>query len=266
MEKIALIAGNGNLPIVSALAAKKAGAYIVIIAIKEEADKQLSDIADKIYWISVGQFKTLINILKKEDIKKAIMVGQIKHKLLFSKIELDFELTKLLFTLKDKKTDTILGAIAQRISQLGIEMLDSSTFIKDHLASLGVLTAKQPSKEQCADIEFGRIIAKQIAGLDIGQTVVVKDKVVLSVEAIEGTDEAIRRANKYCQGNAVVVKVSKPNQDMRFDIPLIGLKTIEILIQEKVAVLAIEANKTLFLDKDLVLELANKNNIVIIAG
>ncbi|MBU1086744.1 MAG: UDP-2,3-diacylglucosamine diphosphatase LpxI [Candidatus Omnitrophica bacterium] len=265
MEKIALISGNGNLPIICARAAKKTGAYIVVIAIKEEADKQLTDIADKIYWISVGQFKTLIGILKKEEIKKAIMVGQIKHKLLFSQIELDLELTKLLFSLKDKKTDTILGAIAERITQLGIEMLDSSTFIKDHLAPSGVLTAKVPSKAQNEDIEFGLKIAKQIAGLDIGQTVVVKDKVVLSVEAIEGTDEAIRRANYYCHGNAVVVKVSKPNQDMRFDIPLIGLKTIETLIQEKVAVLAIEAGKTLFLDKDLVLALANKNNIIIIA-
>ncbi|MBU1042976.1 MAG: UDP-2,3-diacylglucosamine diphosphatase LpxI [Candidatus Omnitrophica bacterium] len=265
MEKIALISGNGNLPIICALAAKKTGAYIVVIAIKEEADKQLADIADKIYWISVGQFKTLIEILKKEEIKKAIMVGQIKHKLLFSQIELDLELTKLLFSLKDKKTDTILGAIAQRITQLGIEMLDSSTFIKDYLAPSGLLTARGPSKAQNEDIEFGLIIAKQIAGLDIGQTVVVKDKVVLSVEAIEGTDEAIRRANYYCQGNAVVVKVSKPNQDMRFDIPLIGLKTIKTLIEEKVAVLAIEAGKTLFLDKDLVLDLANKNNIIIIA-
>jgi UDP-2,3-diacylglucosamine hydrolase len=265
MEKIALIAGNGSLPIVSALAAKKSGAYVVVIAIQEEADKQIADIADKIYWISVGQFKTLIEILKKEEIKKALMVGQIKHKLLFSKIELDLELTKLLFSLKDKKTDTILGAIAQRISQLGIEMLDSSTFIKDQLAQAGVLTDKSPTKTQEADIEFGRTIAKAIAGLDIGQTVVVKDKVVLSVEAIEGTDEAIRRANHYCHGGAVVVKVSKPNQDMRFDIPLIGLKTIETLIQENVAVLAIEAGKTLFLDKPQVLAKANQQGIVIVA-
>lgn len=265
MNKIALISGNGNLPIVSAIAAKKTGAYVVVIAIKEEADKQLSDIADKIYWISVGQFKTLIGILKKEEIKQAIMVGQIKHKLLFSQIELDLELTKLLLSLKDKKTDTILGAIAQRISQLGIQMLDSSIFVKDHLAPLGVLTDKSPTKAQYEDIEFGRKIAKEIANLDIGQTVVVKDKVVLSIEAIEGTDEAIRRANYYCKGNAVVVKVSKPNQDMRFDIPLIGLKTIETLIQENVAVLAIEAEKTLFLDRSLVLSKANKQGIVIIA-
>ena len=167
--------------------------------------------------------------------------------------------------LKDKKTDTILRAIADKISEQGIEVLDSSTFIKDYLAPAGVLTKKKPSKQQKEDIDFGRIMAKEIAGLDIGQTVVVKDKIVLSVEAIEGTDQAIKRASGYCNGGAVVVKVSKPKQDMRFDIPLVGRTTINTLVEEKVAVLAIEAGKTLFLDKEYVLEKADKQGIVIIA-
>jgi DUF1009 family protein len=265
MEKIALISGNGNLPLVSAVSAKKTGAYVVAIAIIEETDPKIEEIADKTHWIHVGQFKTLMGILKSEKIEKAVMVGQIKHKLLFSKIEVDFELTKLFLSLKDRKTDTILGAIAERISQLGIEVLDSSTYIKEYLASPGVITKKHPNKSQSQDIEFGRSIAKEIAGLDIGQTVVVKEKVVLSVEAIEGTDQAIRRASRYCKGQAVVVKVSKPNQDMRFDIPLIGQKTIQTLIEENVAVLAIEAGKTLFLDKEIVKSKADEHGIVIIA-
>ena len=265
MNKIALIAGNGSYPLVFAQSAKKAGAYIVAVAIKEETDSSLKDHVDKIYWISVGQLKTLIDILKKEKIKKAVMAGQIRHKLLFSDIILDRELRSLLFKLKDRKTDTILGAIAGRLKELDITLIDSTTFIKDLLPGPGVLTKKKPGREQKKDIEFGLKIAKAIAGLDVGQTIVVKDKVVLSVEAIEGTDEAIRRANRYCSGGAVVVKVSKPEQDMRFDIPLVGKQTIKTLIEEKVAVLAMEAGKTLFLDREYVLSQADKHGIVIVA-
>ncbi len=265
MEKIGLIAGNGKFPLIFAQAARRAGRYIVAIAIKEEAEKELADLVDKIYWISVGQLKTLIEILKKEQVKKAIMAGQIRHELLFSGIELDDEFKRLLLQLKDKKTDTILGAIAARIEQLGIEFIDSTTFIKDYLPEKGVLTKCKPATEQWEDIEFGWTIAKAIAGLDIGQSVVVKDKVVLSIEAIEGTDEAIRRGSLYCRGGAVVVKVSKPKQDMRFDIPSIGKKTVEILVKEKVAVLAFEAGKTLFLDRDCVVVEADKHGISIVA-
>ncbi|MFH2138441.1 MAG: UDP-2,3-diacylglucosamine diphosphatase LpxI [Candidatus Omnitrophota bacterium] len=265
MEKIGLIAGNGKFPLLFAQAAKQAGACVVAVAIKEEADESLAEVVDSIYWISVGQFKTLIKILKEENIKKAVMAGQIRHKLIFSKIELDAELTMLLLKLKDKKTDTILGAIAQRLGQLGIELIDSSTFLKNYMPEKGVLTSAQPTEEQWQDINFGLETAKAIAGLDIGQTVVVKDKAVLAIEAIEGTDEAIYRGSLFSQGGAVVVKVSKPNQDMRFDIPLIGRKTIQTLIKANIAVLAIEAQKTLFLDREYVLEEANKHNIKIVA-
>ena len=193
------------------------------------------------------------------------MAGQIRHKLLFSDIELDGELRTLLLGLKDKKTDTILGAVCQRLQQLGIALIDSSTFLKQYLVAPGVLTAIAPTPAQYSDIHFGFDIAKAVAGLDIGQTVVVKDKVVLSVEAIEGTDEAIRRATGYCQGQAVVVKVSKPNQDMRFDIPFIGKKTIDTLVREKTAVMAVEAGKTLLIDREYVLSEADKHGIAIVA-
>ena len=265
MDRIGLIAGNGKFPLLFARAAKKAKTQVVAVAIREETDPELAALVDGIHWINVGQLKTLIDILKTEHVTKAVMAGQIRHKLLFSDIELDEELKKLLLSLKDKRTDSILGAVALRLGQLGIQVIDSTTFIKDYLPAPGVLTQCLPSQAQSDDIEFGLSIAKTIAGADIGQTVVVKDKVVLSVEAIEGTDEAIRRGSAYCHGNAVVVKVSKPNQDMRFDIPLVGKNTIETLIREKVAVLAFEAGKTLLLDKEQVVTEANKHNICIIA-
>lgn len=265
MQTIALIAGNGTYPLVFAKAAKKAGVRVVAIAIKEETDPELEDHVEKIFWISVGQLKKLIEILKSEKIEKAVMAGQIKHKLLFSDIVLDSELRGLLFKLKDKKTDTILGAIASRLGEFGIELIDSTTFIEDCLPDPGVLTKTKPTKEQLEDVEFGLKIAKAIAALDIGQTVVVKDKVALSVEAIEGTDAAIARANLYCKGGAVVIKVSKPDQDMRFDIPLIGKQTIQTLIKEDIALLAVESGKTLFLDRGYVIEQADNHGIVIVA-
>ncbi|MFH1094385.1 MAG: UDP-2,3-diacylglucosamine diphosphatase LpxI [Candidatus Omnitrophota bacterium] len=265
MRKIALIAGNGTYPLIFAKAAKQAGVKVIAVGFKEETDAELEHHVEKIFWISVGQLKKLIDILQREKIEKAVMAGQIKHKLLFSDIILDSELRKLLFKLKDKKTDTILGGIAKRLGELGIELIDSTTFIKDFLPEPGVLTKTKPSKEQLEDIKFGLKIAKAIAGLDVGQTVVVKDKVVLSIEAIEGTDEAIARANFYCKGGAVVVKVSKPDQDRRFDIPLIGKQTIDTLIKEKAALLAIESGKTLFLDREYVLEQADNHGIIIVA-
>jgi len=176
MQTIALIAGNGTYPLVFAKAAKKAGVRIIAVGIKEETDPALEHYVEKIFWISVRQLKKLIEILQSEKIEKAVMAGQIKHKLLFSDIILDSELRALLFKLKDKKTDTILGGIAKRLGELGIELIDSTTFIKDCLPEPGVLTKTKPTKEQLEDIEFGLKIAKAIAGLDIGQTVVVKDK------------------------------------------------------------------------------------------
>ena len=265
MERIALIAGNGTFPLVFAQAARSQNVDVFAVAIKEEADPALAQYVERIHWISVGQFTTLLRILREEKATQAVMVGQIRHKLLFSEIELDDALAELLRTIKDKKTDTILGAVAARISQLGIEVIDSSSYIKHCLISPGVLTRRQPTQAEQEDVAFGFGIAKAIAGLDIGQTVVVKDKVVLSVEAIEGTDEAIRRAHTYCHAGAVVVKVSKPNQDMRFDIPLIGKRTVDTLIAEEAAVLAVEAGKTLLLDREYVLSQADRHSICIVA-
>jgi len=263
VKKVGLIAGNGTFPLLFASAARKTGVKVIAVAIKEETDPLLSEIVDTIYWISVGELKKLIRTFQKEKIEKVVMAGQIRHKLLFSDIKIDSELLRLLLSLKDRKTDTILKGIANRLARFGIELIDSSTFLEDYLVPKGNLTRKKPNKKQLQDIDFGLSIAKAIAGLDIGQTIVVKDKVVLSVEAIEGTDEAIKRAHEHCNGQAIVVKVSKPNQDMRFDIPIMGKTTIDTLISQEVAVMAVEAGKTLLLDKEYVLEKADKHGIII---
>ncbi|MBU2063782.1 MAG: UDP-2,3-diacylglucosamine diphosphatase LpxI [Candidatus Omnitrophica bacterium] len=265
MDKIILIAGNGKFPLLFAEAAKRAGTYVVAIAFREETDRKIVKLADKTHWISVGQLKKLVEIVQNEQIKKAIMCGQIRHRWIFAPIVLDDELKKLLKQLQDKRTDTILGALARRIEALGVTLVDSTTFLKDYLPKKGVLTRCLPSEKQWQDIEFGLKIAKSIAALDIGQTVVVKNKVVLSIEAIEGTDQTIRRASRYVKGGCVVVKVSKPKQDMRFDVPLVGEKTLKTLIRSRAAVLAVEAEKTLFLDKSSVLACADKHNICIVA-
>ncbi|RKY35970.1 MAG: DUF1009 domain-containing protein [Candidatus Omnitrophota bacterium] len=264
--KIGLIAGNGKFPLLFAQATKKLGNYVVAVAIEEETEKQLENLVDEIHWISVGNLVDLLGILKQAQVKKVVMAGQIRHELLFSGVKLDKDLQNLFSNLPDRRTDTILRSFAQKIEESGIKLLDSTTFIKEYLPKKGVLSKTNPSKGQIEDIEFGFSIAKTIAGVDIGQTVVVKNKVVLAVETIEGTDAAIDRGSLYCQySGAVVIKVSKPNQDMRFDIPVIGANTIEVLIRNKISVLAIEAKKTLFMDKEFVLSKADKHNIAIVA-
>ncbi len=264
MEQIGLIAGNGALPMVVAVAARKQGVKVKAIGIREETDPDIEKNVDSISWLSVGQLGKMLEVFKQAGVNKALMIGQIRHRLIFSDIQVDAEFMQLLGGLKDRKTDTILGAIAARLKREGIDLIDSSTYIKDLLPPVGVLSRRVPSESEQEDIRFGLGLAKGIAGLDIGQTVVVKDKAVLGVEAIEGTDEAVRRAGTFAQG-IVVVKVSKPNQDLRFDIPIVGKRTVDVLAETHAAVLAIEAGKTLLLDQEYLLQTANKNQISIVA-
>jgi DUF1009 family protein len=194
------------------------------------------------------------------------MAGQVRHKTLFDKaIKIDTKMQELLDSVKDKKTDSLIGAVAKRLEAIGVKLLDSTTFLSDSLAEKGVLTKSSPAKKVLYDVEFGRKIAKSIAALDIGQTIVVKDRAVLAVESIEGTDEAIRRGAKYGKENIVVIKVSKPDQDMRFDIPIIGPSTIKLLGELKAACISIEANKTLIIDKGETIRLANDAGVSIVA-
>ncbi len=266
-DTLGLIAGNGKFPLLFAKCAKeKANLRIIAIAIKGDTSRQLKSLVDELYWVSAGEFKKMLNILKEKKIKNVAMAGQVSPKNLFSrKVIFDDEVKNILAGIQDKKADTIFKAFAKRFEQDGIELLNSTSYITEHLPKLGVLTKRTPTEREWEDIRFGKEIAKAVAFLDIGQTVVVKEKAILAIEAMEGTNSAILRGAKIAQFGAVVIKVSRPNQDMRFDIPVVGLKTISTLLKAKAACLAIEADKTLFLDKEKSLQLADKHNLCIIA-
>lgn len=266
MERIGLIAGNRKFPLLFAEAARQKGYYIVAVAIKADTSPKLKSLVDKIYWIGLDQFRRMFDIFKQEGITKVIMAGQISPRRLFSKeIEKDEELKKLLASIKDKKADTIFGAIAQRLKESGIQLLDSTIFIKELLPAKGTLTSIEPDFSTWEDIYFGLTLAKAVASLDIGQTVAVKTKAIVAVEALEGTDNLIRRAGIITRGGITVVKVSKSKQDMRFDIPVVGLNTVKNLIRAGGRCLAFEADKTLFIDKEQAVQLAEKKGISIVA-
>lgn len=265
-QTLGLIAGNGRFPLLFARAAKDKGLRIIAIGIKGDTSGGLNRLVDKLFWIYPGQLQKLFEILQKEGIKKVIMAGQVNPKNLFDKrLFPDEELKKLFENLKDKKADTIFSAVADKLQSLGMELVNSTTFLDNFLCPAGVFTKRAPTESEWEDIRFGKEIAKAIAYFDIGQTVVVKQKAILAIEALEGTDATILRGGRLGNGCAIVVKVSKPKQDMRFDIPVIGLRTVKTLIRSQVACLAVESQKTLFLDKESAIALADKKGICIIA-
>ena len=267
VKRIGLLAGNGRFPLIFTQSARKKGVEVIAIGINEETSKELEKFVDKMYWLGVGELEKLLGILKAENIRFIVMAGQVKHKLLFDNtIKIDKKMQLLLGSLRNKKTDSIIGAVARLLEFQGIKVLSSITFLSDYLAGEGVLTSGMPDERVLKDIDFGRRIAKAIAGLDIGQSIAVKDRVVLAVESIEGTDEAIRRAERYGKEGIVVIKVTKPRQDMRFDVPVIGTDTIKLLKEVKASCLSIEAKKTLIIDKQETLRLAEEANISIVAA
>ncbi len=266
MEKIGLIAGNRKFPLLFAKEARKKNYSIVAVAIKGDTSRQLKKLVDKIYWLGLGEYSRLFKIFKDEGITKVVMAGQISPRRLFSKeVNKDPELSNLLSSIKDKRADTIFGKIADKLKEHGLELLDSTIFITDYLPRKGVLTKRSPDQKILEDIDFGLHLAKAVGELDIGQTVAVKSKAIVAVEALEGTDNLIRRSGKISRGGITIVKVSKPKQDMRFDVPVVGLNTIKNLIRAGAQCLAIEADKTLFIDKEKSLSLADKKGIVIVA-
>lgn len=266
MEKIGLIAGNRKFPMIFSQSAKRQGLFIVAVAIKGDTNRGLKEYADKIYWLKLGDFKQMFEVFKKEGITRIAMAGQISPSRLFSKeVYRNQELRSILDSIKDKKADTIFGAVADKIKDAGFELIDSTIYLKEFLPKKGNLTKRVPDIKEWESIYFGFDLARQIAGLDIGQTVAVKDKAIIAVEALEGTDNLIRRAGRLSRGCFILVKVSKPKQDMRFDIPVVGLNTIKNLIRAKASCLAIEADKTLFIDKDPSVLLANKKGLAIVS-
>ncbi|MCX5715916.1 MAG: UDP-2,3-diacylglucosamine diphosphatase LpxI [Candidatus Omnitrophica bacterium] len=264
-KRLGLIAGGGDFTLLFAESAKKKGLSLVCVAIKGETLPALENLVDKIYWISLGEVKKVIEIFKKEGIKKAVMLGSVKKTRFFSdRPDTDESANLILKLAKDKRDLTLFKAAAMVLRLSGIKLMSSLICLQESIARKGCLTKRQPSEKEWQDIYFGFKIAKKLSGLDIGQTVVVKDKVILATEAIEGTDEAIKRGGALGNGDIVVVKAARPNQDMRFDIPVIGLNTLNSLKQARAKVLALEKNKTLIIRREELTRLADEAGISIV--
>jgi UDP-2,3-diacylglucosamine hydrolase len=259
-----LIAGNGDFPFLVLEGARSRGIDMAVIAIREEASPGLERAAKRLHWVSLGELSRTIALLHEEGVKHAVMAGQVKHSKIFSSIRPDPRLAKLLFSLPRRNTDALIGAIACVLGEEGIELVDSTKFLGPLLAVPGVLTRRAPSEAESADIDYGHHIARQIAGLDLGQTVVVRDRACVAIEAMEGTDQTIERAARITGGqHLVVVKVSKPQQDMRFDVPVVGVKTIEVMRHSNATALAIDAGRTLLFDRARLIYAADEAGIAI---
>jgi len=265
VKKIGLIAGMGGLPKVIAAEAKAKGFHVVAVALESLADRELSSHVDEIKWVNVGKLGAIIDSLKRAGISEAIMAGKVPKSLMYKgTIKPDLRAMKLLFTLKDRSDDSILLAITKELESDGITLLKTTDFCSTMLTPEGVLTADGITADEQKDILYGWKVAKEMGRLDIGQTVVVKDRAVMAVEAIEGTDEAIKRGGTFACTGAVVVKVSKPHQDMRFDVPVVGLSTLKIMIDVRARVLAVEAKKSILLQRDLLLKEAEQAGISVV--
>lgn len=264
--KIGLIAGNRKFPFVFAEAARKKGYEVVAVGIKGDTLRSLRRFVDKMYWIELSGLGEMFKIFKSEGVKQVIMAGQISPWRLFSReVSRSRELKELLAAVKDKRADTIFGAIADKLKDEGLELVSSISLIEDQLPGKGVLTKSEPDSGVWEDVSFGLRLAKDAAALDIGQTVAVKSKAIVAVEALEGTDNLIRRAGKIARGGITIVKVSKPKQDLRFDVPVVGLGTIKSLVKAGAKCLAIEADKTLFIDREESVRLAERKGLTVIA-
>ena len=243
-ERWGLIAGNGDFPFLVLEGARSRGIDMAVIAIREEASPAIEQAAARVHWVSLGELSRTIELLHEEGVKRAVMAGQVKHNKIFSSIRPDWRLAKLLFSLPAKNTDSLIGAVARVLEDEGIELVDSTKFLGPLLPEVGILTRRSPDVSEAADINYGREVAQKIAALDLGQTVVVRDRACVAVEAMEGTDETIERAARITGGQRlVVVKVSKPSQDMRFDVPVVGPKTIEVMRRSNATALAVDAGK-----------------------
>lgn len=261
--KFGLIAGNGNFPFLVVEGARKHGASLSVVAIREETDRRIEEVADKVIWVGIGQLGKMISFFKKEGVTKAIMAGQVKHVQIFSGALPDLRMVKMLFSLKQRNTDSLIGAVANELAKDNIELIDSTYFIQDQLAKEGVLTRRKPDSVEQGNIEYGVRIANEIARLDLGQTIVVRAKACVAIEAMEGTDAVIKRAGELARGKLTVIKVAKPNQDMRFDVPVVGVPTIETMIKAGASCLCLTAGKTLIFDKEEMVKLADANKICI---
>jgi DUF1009 family protein len=316
-----LIAGNGKFPLLVLEGARRVGAALSVVAIHEETDPEIERIAERVQWVGIGQLGKMIRFLKSEGVEKAIMAGQVKHVQIFSRAVPDARMLKMLLKLPRRNTDSLIGAVAEELSSEGIELIDSTYFLQDYLPEVGTLTERAPDAREREDIEYGLEIVREVARIDLGQTVVVRGKACVAIEAMEGTDATIRRAGVLTRGSSdeqlttqptapalesdgkdlgktgkaragqagkgglvrglsnlmrgrpinlaggrlTVVKLAKPSQDMRFDVPVIGVPTIETMIESGATCLCISAGKTLMFDREDLISLANRNKITIVA-
>ena len=277
-KRLGLIAGNGRFPFLLLDAARAHGLQVVVAAIKEETDQEMNERAAAdaditVHWMSLGELSKLIETFKAEGVSKAVMAGQVKHKQIFSSIRPDWRLAKLLMNLRTRSTDMLLGAVAKVLGDEGIELISSTAYLEPLLAKPGAMTARAPNEQETADLEYGLKVAKGIAGYDLGQTVVVAAQACVAVEAMEGTDATILRAGAFFRtlgdGDSTlskgltVVKVAKPNQDMRFDVPVVGVATIEAMREAGATCLCVEAGRTLMFDLAAMVTVADAAGIAI---
>lgn len=267
--RLGLIAGNGRFPFLALRAARRLGRRVTVVAIREETDPRIAeevgeDSAADLHWVSLGQLGRCIRLLKDAGVTQAVMAGQVRHTKLFAGVAPDLALLSVLRRIKARNTDALISAIADVLAEHGVELIDSTGLLQPLLAGSGPLTRRAPTGEEQADLEFGRRMADAVAALDVGQTIVVKDRAVVAVEAMEGTDEAIERAARLAGPGIRVVKVAKPNQDMRFDVPVIGMRTVQALRRARAAALSIDAGRTLVLDGDAVFEAADAAGVAVV--
>jgi UDP-2,3-diacylglucosamine hydrolase len=260
-----LIAGNGRFPLLALESARRLGHEVTVVAIQEEASKDLEAVAPGCYWISLGQLSKLIDILKREGITEVIMAGQVKHAKIFSSIRADWRLMKLLAALPSKNTDGLIGGVVRLLEEEGIHLRDSTLLLKPMLATAGVMSRRKPNGDEEADIGYGRRVANALAGFDVGQSVAVCERACVALEAMEGTDAMLRRAAALANGRRLtLVKVARRREHMLFDVPVVGLTTIPVMQETGATALAIEAGRTLMLDKDQMLEAASQAKIAVV--
>jgi DUF1009 family protein len=273
--KLGLIAGNGTFPFLVLNAARAQGFDVVVAAIKEEASPEIETKGAAVHWLSLGELSKLIDTFKAEGVTRAVMAGQVKHKQIFSSIKPDWRLAKLLLSLGTRNTDSLLGAVAKVLADEGIMLENSTALLEPLLAKAGVLTKRAPTEQERKNIEYGRSVARHLAQYDVGQTVVIAESACVAVEAMEGTDATITRAGEIMrslEGDSTlsraltVVKIAKPNQDMRFDVPVVGVKTIEVMRQAGASCLAVDAGRCLLIDGQGIFDVADQMGISVVSG
>jgi DUF1009 family protein len=260
---LGLIAGNGRFPFLAAAGARRAGRRVVALALREETAPELERHVDEIHWISLGQLGTAIEILQRAGAREAVMAGQVQHRQIFSDVVPDLKLLGVLARLALRNTDSLIGAVAEALAREGITLLPSVAFLQDQLALAGPMTQRRPDADEQRDIAYGESVARALAGMDLGQTAVVKARAAVALEAMEGTDETIRRAGRIAGPGTTVVKVSKPKQDMRFDVPVVGEGTLDAMREAGARVLAIDAARTLLIDRPAFLERADSERVAV---